>query len=43
MGFGNGQERTLRHYVKILSETGWELKEVIHIGSLRPHLIAVPV
>lgn len=43
MGFGNGQERTLRHYLKILSETGWELKEVIHIGSLRPHLIAVPV
>ncbi|KAK0498702.1 S-adenosyl-L-methionine-dependent methyltransferase [Armillaria luteobubalina] len=43
MGFGNGQERTLRHYVTIMSKTGWEIKEVIHIGSLRPHLIAVPV
>ncbi|KAK0205287.1 S-adenosyl-L-methionine-dependent methyltransferase [Desarmillaria ectypa] len=43
MGFYNGQERTLRHFVDIMNKTGWELKEVVRIGSLRPHLIAVPV
>ncbi|KAG7451652.1 S-adenosyl-L-methionine-dependent methyltransferase [Guyanagaster necrorhizus] len=43
MTFGNGQERTLKNFVDIMDKTGWELKEVVSVGSWRPHLIAVPI
>lgn len=42
----NGQERTSSHFVTLLKNTGWELKEIKRtdaIGSWYPHLISTPI